>query len=160
MAPPGFPDFVSRARILEPGPVRIEGKAWAGSVALARVEFSGDNGASWRAAQLAPKTAPFGWASWWVDWQAEVGTHVLCCRAWDAEGRSQDRLGTNRFNYGAFGCTQPQQVYVKVVPAGRAAEGAAVDLAPEQRAAKEALQQQSGLPPQHIQALYQAPGSQ
>ena len=101
---------------------------------------------------------------------------VFCCRAFDKEGRCQDRLGTNIFNYGAFGCTQPQQVYVKVVPATATATvtggggggvvvnplapGQTVDLEPEQKAAKEALREDSGLPHEVIQALYQAPGSQ
>lgn len=115
MAPPGFPDFVSRTRICPPGKVRIEGKAWAGSVPIDRVEFSDDNGKSWREAALKEKNGSYGWASWFVDWDAVDGTTaILCCRAFDKEGRSQDRLGTEIFNYASFGCTQPQQVYVKV----------------------------------------------
>jgi len=63
------------------------------------VEFSKDNGKSWERCALGEKNGPFGWASWTHEWVAEEGTHVLCCRAFDKEGRSQDRLGTQIFNY-------------------------------------------------------------
>jgi len=160
MVPPGFPDFVSRTRLVPPGHTLIEGKAWAGAVAIERVEFSDDNGASWKPTELDKKNGHFGWASWRIYWEAVEGTTtVLCCRAFDTKGRSQDPFDKQMFNYGSFGCTQPQQVYVKVTKLVEAA-GASIDVTPEQKAAKVALQEESGLSSEHIQALYQAPGSQ
>jgi len=157
MAPPGFPDFVSRARIVPPGTHRIVGKAWAGAVEIDRVEFSSNNGESWESCVVQEKNGLFGWASWHFDWVAAEGTSVLCCRAFDKEGRSQDRLHTTIFNYGAFGGTAPQQVYVKV-DSKVSVDGNKIDLEVEQKAAKPRLR--SPLPDHYVQALYQAPGSQ
>ena len=160
MAPPGFPDFVSRTRVVHPGVQEIVGKAWAGAAGLDRVEFSSDNGETWERAELEEKNGPFGWAAWKAKWNALEGeTAVLCCRAFDCQGRGQDRLGTEIFNYASFGCTQPQQVYCRV-DARIDTPGADIDLTSEQKAAKTALLQESGLSVEHAQALYQAPGSQ
>ena len=160
MAPPGFPDFVSRTRVVPPGVEEIVGKAWAGAAGLDRVEFSSDNGETWERAELEEKNGPFGWAAWKAKWNALEGeTAVLCCRAFDCQGRGQDRLGTEIFNYASFGCTQPQQVYCRV-DARIDTPGADIDLTSEQKAAKTALLQESGLSVEHAQALYQAPGSQ
>eukprot|EP00439_Symbiodinium_sp_Y106_P018828 s2237_g2.t1 len=52
MAPPGFPDFFSRARVVAPGTHRVVGKAWAGAVEIDRVEFSADHGKTWARATL------------------------------------------------------------------------------------------------------------
>ena len=60
---------------------------------------------------------------------------------------------------GSFGCTQPQQIYVKV-DSRINKDGARIDLTPEQKAAKVSLQAEAGLPGDLVQALYQAPGSQ
>merc|ERR1711977_7730 len=139
---------------------KIEGKVWAGPVELERVEFSSDNGITWRVANMQEKNGPFGWASWSINWEAVEGeASVLCCRGFDKEGRSQDKLGTEMFNYGSFGCLQPQQVYVKVVPASALEPGSKIDLTPEQKAAKDSLLEESGLAPVFVKALYQAPGS-
>ena len=130
------------------------------SAGLDRVEFSSDNGETWERAELEEKNGPFGWAAWKAKWNALEGeTAVLCCRAFDCQGRGQDRLGTEIFNYASFGCTQPQQVYCRV-DARIDTPGADIDLTSEQKAAKTALLQESGLSVEHAQALYQAPGSQ
>jgi len=158
MAPPGFPDFVSRARIVPPGTHRIVGKAWAGAVEIDCVEFSSNNGETWDRCVLQEKNGLFGWATWHFDWVAAEGrTAILCCRAFDKEGRSQDRMGSAIFNYGAFGGTAPQQVYVKV-DSKVSVDGYKIDLEVEQKAAKPRLL--SPLPDHYVQALYQAPGSQ
>ena len=39
MAPPGIPDFYTRRRIVEAGPVEIVGRAWSGAAPVERVEF-------------------------------------------------------------------------------------------------------------------------
>eukprot|EP00933_Yihiella_yeosuensis_P050194 TRINITY_DN47960_c0_g1_i1.p1 TRINITY_DN47960_c0_g1~~TRINITY_DN47960_c0_g1_i1.p1 ORF type:complete len:493 (+),score=96.48 TRINITY_DN47960_c0_g1_i1:50-1528(+) len=159
MAPPGFPEFVSRTRVVSPGTERIQGRAWAGAVELDRVEFSSDNGRTWQLAVLGEKNAPFGWAPWHFDWEATEGTHILCCRAFDKGGRFQDEASDETFNWGSFGSTQPQQVYVKVDKRIDSA-GERIDLTNEQKAAKECLQSEAGLSPEYVDALYRAPGSQ
>jgi len=89
MVPPGIPDFKSRIRLLEAGPVVLEGRAWAGPRAVARVEVSGDGGASWQAAELEPQTTPGVWQAWRLPWRAEPGRRILMVRATDAEGERQ-----------------------------------------------------------------------
>ncbi|MBE1487838.1 sulfite oxidase [Plantactinospora soyae] len=52
--PPGFPDFMSRIRVLRPGPCTVEGRAWSGHAPVTRVEVTTDGGASWSDATLDP----------------------------------------------------------------------------------------------------------
>jgi DMSO/TMAO reductase YedYZ molybdopterin-dependent catalytic subunit len=52
MVPPGIPDFMTRERIVERGQVSLEGRAWSGRGAIARVEVSTDGGRTWADAVL------------------------------------------------------------------------------------------------------------
>jgi DMSO/TMAO reductase YedYZ molybdopterin-dependent catalytic subunit len=52
--PPGFPDFMSRVRVLRPGPCTVEGRAWSGHAPVTAVEVTTDGGANWSAATLDP----------------------------------------------------------------------------------------------------------
>jgi len=160
MAPPGCPDFFSRARAVPPGPHEVVGRAWAGAVDLQGVEFSSDGGETWTAAVLEPKNGAFGWARWHATWTApESGTFVLSCRAVDREGRSQDPESDDQFNWTSMGCTQPQKVYIRVEP-GVVEDGSAIDFEREQRAAKVSLLGNAGLDPIWVEALYRSPGGQ
>jgi len=95
-----------------------------------------------------------------VTWQAPAsGTFVLCCRAVDAAGRQQDPESDEQFNWTGMGCTQPQQVYVRVV-AGAEQDGSLIDFESEQKAAKMSVLGTSGLEPRLVDALYRNPGSQ
>ena len=89
MIPPGFPDFFERTRTVDPGPVVLEGRAWSGRGAIARVEVSTDSGTAWHDAALAPPAGPFAWRGWTYGWQAEPGEHELVARASDEAGDSQ-----------------------------------------------------------------------
>jgi DMSO/TMAO reductase YedYZ molybdopterin-dependent catalytic subunit len=89
MVPPGFPEFLSRARHLEPGRCRIEGRAWSGRAAITRVDVSVDGGSSWNPAELDQPTSDYAWVGWTFDWDAERGEYELACRATDAAGDSQ-----------------------------------------------------------------------
>jgi sulfane dehydrogenase subunit SoxC len=84
MVPPGIPDFMTRRRFVEPGPVVLEGRAWSGYAPIERVEV--DTGDGWREARLG---ATNGWRAWSYEWDATPGEHVLACRAFDASGRQQ-----------------------------------------------------------------------
>jgi DMSO/TMAO reductase YedYZ molybdopterin-dependent catalytic subunit len=98
MAPPGFPDFFTRHRIVDRGPVDLQGKAWSGIGSIDRVEVSTDDCATWREASLGPFPAsPFAWRGWRFPWSAEPGTYTLACRATDATGATQPvAAGWNR----------------------------------------------------------------
>jgi sulfane dehydrogenase subunit SoxC len=113
LVPPGFPDFMSRRRVVRSGPVRIEGRAWSGWAPVSMVEVSLDGGDTWEPADLEPAQAPHSWAHWTWTWQSEVGSYVLSCRATDAGGRTQP-LG-QRWNRGGFANNTIQQVPVTVI---------------------------------------------
>jgi len=164
MAPPGFPDFFSRARVVAPGTHRVVGKAWAGAVEIDRVEFSADHGKTWAKATLERKTGLFGWATWYYDWVTPAeGTCILKCRGFDAKGRSQDEPGDDDFNWTGMGDTQPQMVYVRIDPAAETT-GSQINLIPETRASKSTLNvataDGAALEAELVDALYRSPGSQ
>ena len=50
--PPGVPEFMSRERYLDAGPVELSGRAWSGHGAIERVEVSTDGGSSFADADL------------------------------------------------------------------------------------------------------------
>ncbi|WP_041818811.1 sulfite oxidase [Streptomyces davaonensis] len=90
LIPPGFPDFMSRTRVVGPGGLTLEGRAWSGRAPVTRVEISTDGERTWRRAGLAPDGGhPWAWRSWRADWTATPGEHVLSARATDAEGHTQ-----------------------------------------------------------------------
>ena len=89
LVPPGFPDFMSRRRVVKSGPVRIEGRAWSGWAPVSMVEVSIDGGDTWEPADLELTQVPDSWARWTWMWQSELGSYVLSCRATDASGRTQ-----------------------------------------------------------------------
>ncbi|HET6212968.1 MAG TPA: sulfite oxidase [Micromonosporaceae bacterium] len=113
LLPPGFPDFMSRTRILHSGPCTVEGRAWSGHGPLARVEVTVDGGGAWRDAELEPAGHPYAWQRWTLDWLARPGRYALSARATDATGRSQPL--EPRWNRGGFANNLVQRVGVVVV---------------------------------------------
>jgi hypothetical protein len=101
MLPPGIPDFLTRTRLLKPGPVTLTGRAWAGRSQVARVEVSADGGMSWAEAALEEPVSPYAWRGWSFRWDATPGTHTLCVRAVDTEGNTQPE--SPDWNLGGFG---------------------------------------------------------
>ena len=87
--PPGVPDFLTRERHLEPGPVTLEGRAWSGHGPIERVEVSTDGGSSFAEARLGEPLGDAAWIGWQFDWDAPPGSHVLSSRATDTAGNSQ-----------------------------------------------------------------------
>jgi DMSO/TMAO reductase YedYZ molybdopterin-dependent catalytic subunit len=111
MVPPGIPDFFTRTRLIEAGPVRLTGRAWAGRLAVAGVEVSTDGGKNWKPAILGKPVGPFAWCEWSYNWQATPGLHTLCVRARDSAGDEQpDTL----WNYQGMGNNMTQRVEVLV----------------------------------------------
>lgn len=90
MAPPGMPEFLTRERILDAGPVVLEGRAWSGRAPIARVEVSVDGGGTWADAELERDLdGPWAWCRWSFAWDASPGHYVLSCRATDETGEAQ-----------------------------------------------------------------------
>ncbi|MFE3323842.1 sulfite oxidase [Streptomyces sp. NPDC059176] len=118
MVPPGFPDFMSRARAVPPGTVELQGRAWSGRAPVVRVEVSPDDGRTWVDAVLDPPAAGHAWAwrRWRTTWAATPGSHVLSVRATDATGGTQPT--DQPWNRGGFGNNLVQRVRVLCVPPG------------------------------------------
>jgi hypothetical protein len=88
MVPPGIPDWYTRHRVVEAGPVELTGRAWSGGgVPVERVAIGVDG--AWADAELDAPQARYAWQGWRCVWQAMPGDHVLQCRATDANGESQ-----------------------------------------------------------------------
>jgi DMSO/TMAO reductase YedYZ molybdopterin-dependent catalytic subunit len=112
MIPPGIPDFMTRNRLVDAGPVTLSGKAWAGRVGVSRVDVSVDGGSSWSGAELGVSGSPYAWRTWSFTWNAKPGEHVLCVRATDSEGNMQP--ADQQWNYGGYGNNGVQRVRVLV----------------------------------------------
>jgi DMSO/TMAO reductase YedYZ molybdopterin-dependent catalytic subunit len=112
MVPPGIPDWYSRQRVVEAGPVVIFGRAWSGGgVAIAKVEFGCDG--VWQTADLDPPDASrYAWRGWRTTWQASKGEHVIACRATDADGNVQP--STAPWDIAGFGNNAVHRVEVTV----------------------------------------------
>jgi DMSO/TMAO reductase YedYZ molybdopterin-dependent catalytic subunit len=89
MIPPGFPEFFSRSRIVDAGPVTLQGRAWSGWGTVSRVEVSVDGGASWMEARLAEPIGKHAWRGWTYEWTPDPGEHQLMVRASDEAGNVQ-----------------------------------------------------------------------
>jgi DMSO/TMAO reductase YedYZ molybdopterin-dependent catalytic subunit len=87
MVPPGVPDFLTRHRTVDAGPVELHGRAWSGSAPIERVEVAVDG--AWRDAVLDPPLGRYAWRGWRTTWEATPGEHVLACRATDTAGNTQ-----------------------------------------------------------------------
>jgi len=111
LVPPGIPDFYTRQRMVEAGPVTLFGRAWSGGgTPVVRVEVGVDG--EWRDAQLAPAQGTHAWRGWTCQWKAEPGEHVLSCRATDAGGATQPL--DPPWDTGGFGSNAVQRVSVTV----------------------------------------------
>jgi DMSO/TMAO reductase YedYZ molybdopterin-dependent catalytic subunit len=111
MVPPGFPDFMSRDRVIRPGPVLLEGRAWSGRSPVVSVEVSADDGRTWGEAELeAPTGHRWGWRGWRFAWTAAPGRHVLSARATDMEGGTQPL--DQPWNRGGFANNMVQRIPV------------------------------------------------
>jgi DMSO/TMAO reductase YedYZ molybdopterin-dependent catalytic subunit len=113
LVPPGFPDFMSRTRVLSAGQTTVEGRAWSGWAPISGVDVSVDGGETWTGARLDPATDPWGWTRWTWSWEATVGSYVLSARAADSSGRSQPV--DQPWNRGGFANNLIQRVPVTVV---------------------------------------------
>ncbi len=108
MVPPGIPDFFTRRRFVERGPVHLEGRAWSGHAPVAGVEVAVDG--EWQPAALVAGDEPFAWRGWSFEWDATPGDHVLACRATDGAGNVQPLV--QPWNHQGMGNNLVQEVAV------------------------------------------------
>lgn len=116
VVPPGDPDFMSRTRILRPGPVTLEGRAWSGWAPVTRVEVSTDGGSTWAEARLDAPAGRHAWRRFSLEWEAAPGTHTVLARAHDESGRVQAHAP--QWNRGGFANTGGLPVDVVVLDHG------------------------------------------
>ena len=115
IVPPGFPDFMSRARIVRPGPVLLEGRAWCGRTPVSRVDVSVDDGDTWAPADLDPPGEhPWAWRRWRHTWIAEPGHHVITARATTSDGQTQPI--DQAWNRGGFANNATHRIRVACTP--------------------------------------------
>jgi DMSO/TMAO reductase YedYZ molybdopterin-dependent catalytic subunit len=131
LLPPGHPDFLTRERILRPGPVTLSGRAWSGWGPVVAVAVSTDDGDTWAEAEFeeeleagvdteaegdgeaTPRDHRWAWRRFTMPWDATPGTHVLRVRATDSTGREQPIVP--RWNLGGFANNADQPVVVHVL---------------------------------------------
>ncbi|MDZ8171479.1 molybdopterin-dependent oxidoreductase [Microbacterium xanthum] len=70
------------------GTVPIAGMAWAQTVGIERVEVSIDDG-DWQQATVSTPINDDTWVQWYLEWEAEPGTHYVAVRAVNADGELQ-----------------------------------------------------------------------
>jgi len=94
---------------LPAGMQTLHGYAHSPHARIARVEWSGDGGATWHDARLPDAAAQAGlhyaWARFEFDWKATPGTHTIQTRATDAKGHIQP--ATIPFNKKGYLFNQP-----------------------------------------------------
>ena len=112
MAPPGIPDFLTRARLVPAGPITLSGRAWAGRAGVTRVDVSTDDGVTWSPAHLDGPLSPFAWRAWSFHWDALPCHHTLSVRPTDRQGDVQPLAP--RWNFQGMGNNAVQRVAVVV----------------------------------------------
>jgi DMSO/TMAO reductase YedYZ molybdopterin-dependent catalytic subunit len=110
MIPPGMPDYFTRRRFVDAGPVRIRGRAWSGAGPITKVEVGA--GGTWAEAELDAPLGDHAWRGWSFDWDAVPGEGELLCRATDASGAVQP--DDPPWNYQGMGNNAVQRVRVTV----------------------------------------------
>lgn len=111
MVPPGIPDWYTRRRLVERGPVALTGRAWSGAgVPIVKVEVGIDG--VYANATLEAPSGKYAWRGWHFNWSATVGEHELSCRATDANGQIQPLVPSP--DRGGFGNNAVHRVRVTV----------------------------------------------
>ena len=108
----GIPDFVTRGRLVEAGPVTLSGRAWAGRLGVSRVEVSVDGGSTWSDTQLGEQVSLYAWRWWTCKWESQAGRYTLCVRATDTDGHVQPVI--QPWNFKGMGNNMVQRVDVLV----------------------------------------------
>ncbi|MEL6374750.1 MAG: sulfite oxidase [Pseudomonadota bacterium] len=111
MVPPGIPDWYTRERLVEAGPVPLFGRAWVGDgIGIASVDVGIDG--VWHRAELDDAVGTYAWRGWRFTWDAAPGSYELSVRATDQAGNVQPL--TTRYDRGGFGNNEVHRVAVRV----------------------------------------------
>jgi DMSO/TMAO reductase YedYZ molybdopterin-dependent catalytic subunit len=96
--------FAAPPRSVRTGQVGVGGVAYAGDRGVTAVEYSSDDGKTWRTAELAPALGAFSWVLWAAVWQPTApGEYTLKVRARDGRGVLQTSQVTRTLPDGASG---------------------------------------------------------
>ena len=90
---------------LNPGQHRLRGYAHSPHGDIASVEWSADQGHTWRRTQLLGQQIDSGWAQFHLDWQGAAGQHTIMTRATDTTGNTQPNRAP--FNHKGYLFNQP-----------------------------------------------------
>lgn len=110
--PPGIPDFLTRSRLVDSGPVELAGRAWSGFGRVTEVGVSIDGGDTWAVAELSEPVGRYGWCRWTWHWEAEPGEYLVCSRATDETSRTQPM--DPEWNLGGYEVNAVHRVPVEV----------------------------------------------
>lgn len=84
-----------KGAILRLAPVAIQGAAWAGESAVAKVQLSTDSGETWQPARLAASRGKYAWRLWRYLWTPpHAGEFSITVRATDTSGNTQPQIST------------------------------------------------------------------
>lgn len=98
-----------------PGPVRVTG--WACGTAArrpARVEVSGDDGATWSTATVDATAGEWTWVMWRAELYLPRGRNTLVVRAWDADGTGQPEHPAEVWNVKGYANNAWHRVAIEV----------------------------------------------
>lgn len=95
-------DVPRRDQVIEPGPFRLAGVAWAQHIGIDAVEVRIDD-APWKTAELSDDLSDDTWRMWTLDWIATSGKHTIQVRATDKTGAVQTETVTPVAPNGATG---------------------------------------------------------
>jgi len=99
------PDYEARFSISElQQPIEVKGIAHGGDRGISRVEFSVDDGKTWRDTDIYYSGGDLAWSLWKTEWRPNAaGDYVLVVRATDGEGDVQEWEEDRSFFSGVTG---------------------------------------------------------
>lgn len=99
--------------VVAPGPITVAGFAWAGETAIAKVEVSTDNGATWQPAKLTGSAVAYAWRRFEFAFTAtKQETRTILSRATDASGNAQPVVP--QWNPSGYLWNAPDQIRIEV----------------------------------------------
>jgi DMSO/TMAO reductase YedYZ molybdopterin-dependent catalytic subunit len=94
--------------------IEVRGAAWAGDLAVSRVEISADYGSTWTEAALGVVRNRYDWTRWTATLDLPTdGYYEIWARATDSQGRAQPFQAAN-WNPQGYGCNAIRPVSVTI----------------------------------------------
>ena len=99
-----------------PGPVVVSGWAFgSGARRPARIEVSGDDGATWQDAIVDATAGEWSWVMWHAELFLAAGRRTLVVRAWDADGTGQPATPAEVWNVKGYANNAWHRVPIEVI---------------------------------------------